>query len=173
MLVASQAALLTPDDVSPDNTGDTRVAGLTPGWARCPGEKHGSPLQYSCLENPTEREAWWATVHRVAQSPTQLRRLSRQARCEILVCSPIRDHIISHPSSTQAGPGLGFSWPWEVCRADNRSCPKARHVLKGSSPVLQKEWSSEELWACYKCEPMGPTRSLESEPVWVRPGEIL
>ena len=37
-------------------------------------EGHGNPLQYSCLENPTERGAWWATVHGVAKSWTQLKR---------------------------------------------------------------------------------------------------
>ena len=35
-----------------------------------PGEGNGSSLQYSCLENPVDREAWWATVHRVAESDT-------------------------------------------------------------------------------------------------------
>ena len=38
------------------------VLGLTPGSGRSPGEEHGNPLQYSCLENPMDRGAWWATV---------------------------------------------------------------------------------------------------------------
>jgi len=37
---------------------------------RSPGEGHGKPIQYSCLENPMDRGAWWATVPRVAQSWT-------------------------------------------------------------------------------------------------------
>ena len=37
-------------------------AGLIPGWGRSPGEGNGNPLQYSCLENPMDRGAWWATV---------------------------------------------------------------------------------------------------------------
>jgi len=41
-----------------------------PGLERSPGGGHGNPLQYSCLENPTDREAWRARVHRVAQSWT-------------------------------------------------------------------------------------------------------
>ena len=41
---------------------------IVPGSGRPPGEGNGSPLQYSCLENPTDREAWHATVHRVAKS---------------------------------------------------------------------------------------------------------
>ena len=38
-----------------------------------PGGVHGNPLQYSCLENPMDRGAWWATVHRVTQSQTRLK----------------------------------------------------------------------------------------------------
>ena len=43
------------------------------------GEGNGNPLQYSCLENPVDRGAWWAAVHRVAQSQTRLKRLSMHA----------------------------------------------------------------------------------------------
>ena len=43
----------------------------TPGWED-PGEGSGNPLQYSCLENPMERGAWWTTVHGVAKSQKQL-----------------------------------------------------------------------------------------------------
>ena len=39
--------------------------GLIPGSGRSPGERNGIPLQYSCLENPMDRGAWWATVHGV------------------------------------------------------------------------------------------------------------
>ena len=39
---------------------------------------NGNPLQYSCLENPMDRGPWWATVHRVSKSMTQLKRLSTQ-----------------------------------------------------------------------------------------------
>ena len=46
--------------------------GLIPGLGRSPGEGNGNPLQYSCLENPMDRGAWWATVHGVAKSRTQL-----------------------------------------------------------------------------------------------------
>ena len=44
------------------NSGD---AGLIPGSGRSPGEGNGNPLQYSCLKNPMDREAWQATVHEV------------------------------------------------------------------------------------------------------------
>ena len=41
-----------------------------PGWGRSPGEGNGNPLQYSCLENPMDRGAWWTTVHEVTKSGT-------------------------------------------------------------------------------------------------------
>ena len=46
--------------------------GSIPRWGRSHGEGNGNPLQYSCLENPMDRGAWWATVHRVAKSQTRL-----------------------------------------------------------------------------------------------------
>ena len=47
-----------------------------PGSGRSPGEGNGNPLQYSCLENPVDRGAWWAVVHGVAESWTRLERLA-------------------------------------------------------------------------------------------------
>ena len=52
------------------NAGDVRDVGSIPGLGRSPGGGHGNPLQYSCLENPMDREAWRVTVHGVAQSHT-------------------------------------------------------------------------------------------------------
>ena len=54
----------------PANAGDERNAGSIPRSGRSPGEGHGNPLQYSCLENPMDRGGWWATVHGVAKSQT-------------------------------------------------------------------------------------------------------
>ena len=56
----------------PADAGDTRDAGSIPGLGRSPGEEHGDPLQYSCLENPMDGEAWQATVPGVTKSQTQL-----------------------------------------------------------------------------------------------------
>ena len=51
----------------PTKEGDVD-AGSTPGLGRSPGGWHGNLLQYSCLENPKNRGAWWDTVHGVAKS---------------------------------------------------------------------------------------------------------
>ena len=56
----------------PANAEDTGDAGLIPGSGRSPGGGNSNPLQCSCLENPIDRGAWWATVHRVAKSQIQL-----------------------------------------------------------------------------------------------------
>ena len=51
----------------PASAGDARDVGSIPGWGRCPGEGNSNPLQYSCLENPTDRGSWRPTVHGVAR----------------------------------------------------------------------------------------------------------
>ena len=52
---------------------NVRYLGLIPGLGRSPGGGHGNSLQCSCLQNPMDRGAWWATVHGIAKSQTQLR----------------------------------------------------------------------------------------------------
>ena len=56
----------------PANAGDIRDLGSIPGSGRSPGEGNGNPFKYSCLENPMDRGAWGATVHRVIKSRTWL-----------------------------------------------------------------------------------------------------
>ena len=67
------------------SAGDTRDSGSVPGLGRSPGGGHDNPLQYSCLENLTDRGAWWATVHRVTKSRTQLKEFNMHS-------SGSRDH---------------------------------------------------------------------------------
>ena len=55
----------------PAKARDIRDTCLIPGSGRSPGEGCGNPLQYSCLENPMDREDWWSTFYRVTQSPTE------------------------------------------------------------------------------------------------------
>ena len=59
----------------PDNAGEIRDSGSIPGLGKSPEGGHGNPLQYSCLENPKDREAWQAPVHRVTKSWTGLKPL--------------------------------------------------------------------------------------------------
>ena len=67
--ISSQMVLVVKNLLA--NIGDLRD-----GSGRSPGEGHGNPPQYSCLENPMDRGAWRATVHRVAKSQTQLKLLN-------------------------------------------------------------------------------------------------
>ena len=77
----------------PADAGDTRDAGSIPGLGGSPGGGHGNPLQYSCLENPMDRGAWWATVHEVSES-------------EVTECMHVHahtcTHIHTHPCSVRA-----------------------------------------------------------------------
>ena len=56
----------------PANSGNVKDVGSIPGSGRVPGEGNDNPLQYSCLENFMDREAWQATAHGVTKSQTQL-----------------------------------------------------------------------------------------------------
>ena len=58
------------------SSGDARDKGLIPGSGRSSGERHGNPPQYSCLENPMDKESWWVTVHGITKSWTLLKRFS-------------------------------------------------------------------------------------------------
>ena len=71
LLWASQVTLVVKNP--PAKAGDLREEGSVPGLGRAPGGGHGNPLQYSCLEHPTDRGALQATVHRVAKLQTPLK----------------------------------------------------------------------------------------------------
>ena len=72
-----------------------------PELGRSPGGGHSNPLQYSCLENPINRGAWWATLHWVAQGWTQLKQLSTHsgtsliAVCFLLISRAMKNVFIS------------------------------------------------------------------------------
>ena len=72
----------------PANGGNLRDVSSVPRSGRACGGGHGNPLQYSFLENPMDRGAWWATVHRVAKSWTKLKQLSMHARAYNKLLSP-------------------------------------------------------------------------------------
>ena len=58
------------------NAGDVRDVDSVHGSGRAPGEGHGNPLQYSCMENTMDRGTWQATINRVVKSQTRLKGLS-------------------------------------------------------------------------------------------------
>ena len=64
----------------PAKAGAAAAASLISGPGRSPGGGHGNPLQYSNLENPTDRGAWWATVHGVARSQSDMPETTEPAR---------------------------------------------------------------------------------------------
>ena len=71
---ASQVATVVKN--LPGSAGDVWNVGLLSGSGRSPGEGHGNPLQYACLENPMDRGAWWAPVHGATKSQTWLKQLN-------------------------------------------------------------------------------------------------
>ena len=81
-ITASQVVLVVRNRLP---TQETRDGDSVPRSGRSPGGGHGTPLQSSCLENPMDRGAWRATVHRVAKSQTRLKQLSVHAHMVVLV----------------------------------------------------------------------------------------
>ena len=77
----------------PANAGDIRDTVSIPGSGRSPGGGHGNPPQYSCLENPMDRGAWWATVHWVTESD-MTERLSTHACYSVGSHQPITSYVI-------------------------------------------------------------------------------
>ena len=125
----SQAALVVKN--LPANAGDTRDMGSTPGLGRSPGGGHDNPLWYSCLENPMDRGAWRATVHRVTKSWTRLKQLSTHTHTH-----GRRDGYGPHPGeedSLQKGGARGTYLPSSSPQSGNRLSPWG--IIRGSSGV--------------------------------------
>ena len=109
-----------------------------PGLGRSPGGGHSNPLQYSCLENPIDREAWQASVHRVAKSGTLLKWLSTHT----YTYTP-RPHAHVSPS-TRCCPlmiaadssALTDNWCRTKQSRAGGPCPSTSWVLAGSPPQV-------------------------------------
>ena len=123
--------------------------GSVAGSGRSPGIGNGNLLQYSCLENPIDREAWWATVHRVAKSWTQLSDRARILASQFSVtCACLLSHF-----SVQL-----FATLWTVARQASLSMrfPRQEHwsglpfpspgifLTQGSNPHLP-HWQASSL----------------------------
>ena len=100
--------------VSACNAGDS---GSIPGLGRSPGEGNGNPLQYSCLENSMDGGAWWAIVHGVTKSRTQLSNFTETSHCSNSPCVPRTSMVtqmvkcLPAMQETQVQ-SLGWEDPW-------------------------------------------------------------
>ena len=106
--------------------------GLIPGPGRSPGGRHGNRLQYSCLENPEDREAWQDTVHWVGESQTQLKRLSMHARIGEGNGNPLQYSCLENPTDR------GAWWAAVYGVAQNRTRLKQ---LSSSSSIHANNYS--------------------------------
>ena len=97
----------------PVSAGNLRDSDLIPGLGRSPGGGHGNPLQYSCLENPMDRGAWWATVHSITKSWTWLKLGCTHTHTHT---HPHTNHVFFIPSSVD-GPWGCFCVLAIVCSA--------------------------------------------------------
>ena len=121
----------------PVNAGDIRDMGSIPGLGRSPGEGYGNPLQYSCLENPTNTRGWWATVHSVAKSQTRLKQLSTHAHTLRLPCPQmpefplppvtllfiLRSPHLAREEKEPSAPGNREPWVCTAASAQPRRAP--------------------------------------------------
>ena len=87
----------------PAYAGDIRDSSLIPGWGRSPGGGHGNPLQFSCLESPMDRGAWRPTVHKVAKSRTQLKRLSTHTESLWRKSTQVSERSLQFPAGERQG----------------------------------------------------------------------
>ena len=110
------------------NSGDQ---GSIPGSGRSPGEGNGHPLKYSWLENPMDRGAWWAMVHRVTKSQTRLKQLSRAQHTRMYVYVHLTHFAVylklTHYKSNILQSKKKRLWGWAFIQSDfssvSQSCP--------------------------------------------------
>ena len=87
----------------PVNSEDTGRAASIPGSGRYPGEGNGNPFQYSCLEYPMDRGAWWAAVHGVAKSHTGLSDLT----------TTMKSYMMNTLNMLKILPNCNFKYLWK------------------------------------------------------------
>ena len=167
LLGASQVLLVIKN--LPANAGDLRDKGSLSGSGRSPGGGHGNPLQYSCLENPMDRGAWWAVVHKVRKSGTWPKWLGTpQGSLEAPICSWLvsSDGSLGLLLASEGWVGaVQWDWalsPWVL------SCLRVDNV-RVKSPC----WCKWIAWWCGKTT-IPPTPRQHACWTWVRnPKEIV
>ena len=98
-----------------------------PGLGRSPGEGNGNPLQYSCQWNPVDRGAWWAAVHRLIQSWTQLKWLSIHACIGGGNGNPLQCSCLENPRDRRA-------W-WAALYGAAQSWTRLKRLSSSSNPL--------------------------------------
>ena len=107
-------------------------------FTSCTGEGNGNPLQYSCLENPSDGGAWWAAIYGVSQSWTRLKQLSSSS---------------SSNSSFQIGSQPGQHPDWERLRAGGEGCDRGLDDWMASLTQWTWVWDSEGQLSLACCSP--------------------
>ena len=127
---------------SPCNARAAANMGSIPDLGKSPGEGHGNPLQYSCLENPMNRGAWQATVHRVAKSWTWLKWLSTHACMHIIT---YKMGIFIHSTNITGCPGhCGYNNEQNI-----KDCLPGAYIVadrEGQFPNTHIQWWDVLWW---------------------------
>ena len=138
------------------NAGDVRDPSSIPGLGRSPGEGHGYPLQNSCLENPMDRGAWQATVHRVATSWTQLKQLGRHTPSFWGWSPEVLSGFLRVPRELGAGPGLELQPLWGLCSLHSPAvCWATRNHVSSQCPLPR--WGNVDAQLLFMSSPRSTT----------------
>ena len=134
--------------------------GSIPGLGKSPGEGNGNPLRYSCLENPMDGGAWWATAHGVAKSWTRLSDFTCPPRCNNPECLHITKYILSN----KIGPQLRHTAImrrqqtfWSFWRNTRQKRSKERKNLLLSLPLSIKIHYSDDQRGDFPGGPLAKT----------------
>ena len=122
----------------PASAGDIRDTGSIPGSGGSPGRGPGKTLQYSCLENPLDRGAWWATVHGVTKSWPRLKRLSTHALFPSRLSTPKTTAVYCCVYSPKACAGHAVSF--------QQMFVDLLMIKDGSNVRKEKKEESEKVW---------------------------
>ena len=128
------------DKESTCNVGAAGDLGSIPRSGRSPGGGHGDPLQYSCLENSMDWEAWWAIVHGVAKSQTWLKQLSKPINFYCSSAAKIPHMVFKYGLIHDVLQGIRYMWDSGVICSFNNGLIKSILILPGQN-VIQKKIS--------------------------------
>ena len=127
---------------------DLRDMGWVPGSGRLPGGEHGNPLQYSGLENPTDREAWLATVQRVAKSQILFSMHAYMYNWTTLLYICNMENTANYLHFNFLNQSCSGKWDWQVQIAERKTEMHPRPSV--NTPSVQNQWRESSLfwWRC-------------------------